>query len=84
MRVSPKILFNDCYSEYAIAAVNVFTMEQVHGLFNAAQNADSPIIVQITPAARNYANPIMLNAMIEAAAGIYPDVVYSIHLDHGT
>lgn len=84
MRVSPKILFDDCYSEYAIAAVNVFTMEQVHGLFNAAQSADSPIIVQITPVARNYAHPLMLNAMIEAASSIYPDVVYSVHLDHGT
>jgi fructose-bisphosphate aldolase class II len=84
MRVSPKILFTDCYSRYAIAAVNVFTMEQVHGLFAAAQATDSPIIVQLTPVARNYANPIMLNAMIEAAAAIYPEVVYSVHLDHGT
>jgi len=84
MRVSPKILFDDCYTEYAIAAVNVFTMEQVHGLFSAAQASDSPIIVQLTPVARNYANPIMLNAMIEAAAAIYPEVVYSVHLDHGT
>ncbi len=58
--VSTKILFNHCYGKYAIAAVNVFTMEQVHGLFAAAEHSNTPIIVQITPAARNYARPEML------------------------
>ncbi len=81
--VSPKILYNHCYGKYAIAAVNVFTMEQVHGLFAAAQETASPIIVQITPAARNYAHPEMLMAMLEAAARIYPQTVFAIHLDHG-
>lgn len=76
-------LFDHCYGQYAIAAVNVFTMEQVHGLFAAAAQADSPVIVQITPASRNYAHPQMLSSMIRAAASIYPKVVYSLHLDHG-
>jgi fructose-bisphosphate aldolase class II len=84
MLVSPKILFDHCYGKYAIAAVNVFTMEQVHGLFSAAQATGTPVIVQLTPVARNYAHPRMLQAMIQAAAQIYPEVVYSIHLDHGT
>ncbi len=81
--VSTSILFEQCYGKYAIAAVNVFNMEQVHGLFAAAQDSATPIIVQITPAARNYAHPAMLMAMIEAAANIYPGVVHAIHLDHG-
>lgn len=81
--VSPKILYNHCYGKYAIAAVNVFTMEQVHGLFSAAQETESPVIVQITPAARNYAHPKMLMSMIKAAAGIYPKTVFAVHLDHG-
>lgn len=84
MLVSPKILFDHCYGKYAIAAVNIFTMEQVHGLFAAAQLSDTPVIVQLTPVARNYAHPKMLMSMIEAAAGIYPDVIFAIHLDHGT
>ena len=84
MLVSPSILYNNCYGKYAIAAVNVFTMEQIHGLFAAAQKAQSPIIVQLTPVARKYANPIMLQSMISAAAAIYPEVVYAVHLDHGT
>jgi fructose-bisphosphate aldolase class II len=81
--ISPKILFDHCYGKYAIAAVNVFTMEQVHGLFSAAENSATPVIVQLTPVARNYARPAMLMAMIQAASRIYPKVVYTIHLDHG-
>ena len=81
--ISPKILFDHCYGKYAIAAVNVFTMEQVHGLFLAAEHSETPIIVQLTPVARNYAGPAMLMAMIQAASKIYPKVVYTIHLDHG-
>lgn len=84
MLLSPILLYQQCYGHYAIAAVNIFTMEQIHGLFAAAEKAAAPIIVQITPAARNYANPVMLMAMVKAAAIIYPRVVYAIHLDHGT
>ncbi|MEO9004221.1 MAG: class II fructose-bisphosphate aldolase [Ginsengibacter sp.] len=81
--ISPKILFDQCYGQYTIAAVNVFTMEQVHGLFSAASDSDTPVIVQLTPAARNYAHPGMLMAMIQVASKIYPRVFYAIHLDHG-
>jgi len=81
--VSPKILYEHCYGRYAIAAVNVFTMEQVHGLFSAAQDSNTPVIVQITPAARNYAHPKMLRNMVQAAADIYSRTVYAVHLDHG-
>lgn len=81
--VSPKILYEHCYGRYAIAAVNVFTMEQVHGLFSAAQDSNTPVIVQITPAARNYAHPKMLRSMVQSAAEIYSRTVYAVHLDHG-
>jgi len=84
MIVSPKVFYENCYGEYAIAAVNVFTMEQVHGLFRAGEKANAPFIVQMTPVARNYAHPEMLLAMISAAAKIYPKATYAIHLDHGT
>src|SRR5690606_22572280 len=83
MLVSPKTFFRHCYGKYAIAAVNVFTMEQVHGLFRAAVRADAPFMVQLTPMARNYAHPTMLSSMIGAAAKIYPKAVFSVHLDHG-
>ncbi len=83
MNVSPRIFYEHCYGKYAIAAVNVFTMEQVHGLFRAGQRANAPFIVQLTPAARNYANPSMLISMIRAASKIYTKAVYAVHLDHG-
>lgn len=81
--VSPKILYDHCYGQYAIAAVNVFNMEQIHGLFSAAQETATPVIVQLTPAARNYAHPQMLMSMIEGAAKIYPRTMFAVHLDHG-
>ncbi|MCK5440743.1 MAG: class II fructose-bisphosphate aldolase [Maribacter sp.] len=77
-------MYDKCYGKYAIAAVNVFTMEQVHGLFRAGQKANAPFLVQMTPVARNYAHSDMLLAMIDAAAKIYPKAKYGIHLDHGT
>ncbi len=83
MIVSPNNFYTNCYGKYAIAAVNIFTMEQVHGLFRAGQKANAPFIVQMTPVARNYAHSQMLLAMLAAASKIYPKAVYAIHLDHG-
>lgn len=82
-RVSSKILFDNCYGSYAIAAVNVFTMEQILGLFSASAASRTPIIVQITPASRNYAGPTMLMSMIQAALAIHPEALFTVHLDHG-
>ncbi|MCO5236735.1 MAG: class II fructose-bisphosphate aldolase [Chitinophagaceae bacterium] len=83
MLLTTKELFTKCYGRYAIPAVNVFFMEEIHGLFSAAQAADAPFIVQTTPFARDYAKADMLLAMIGAAARIYPRTVYAVHLDHG-
>ena len=84
MMTSPKEFYDKCYGKYAMAAVNVFTMEQIHGLFRAGEKANAPFIVQMTPVARNYAHSDMLLAMIDAAAKIYPKAKYAVHLDHGT
>ena len=83
MKVTTNKIFKNCYGRYGIAAVNVWCMEQVHGLFSAAQKASAPFIVQTTPVARNYAGAEMLLAMISAAAKIYPKTVFAVHLDHG-
>jgi fructose-bisphosphate aldolase, class II len=84
MMTSPKEFYDKCYGKYAMAAVNVFTMEQIHGLFRAGEKANAPFIVQMTPVARSYAHSDMLLAMIDAAAKIYPKAKYAVHLDHGT
>ncbi|MGV3763164.1 class II fructose-bisphosphate aldolase [Parapedobacter sp.] len=83
MIISPHILFNDCYGKYAIAAINVFTLEQVLGVFRAAHKSRAPVIIQTTPVARDYATPQVLTAMVAAAARVYPEVVFALHLDHG-
>jgi fructose-bisphosphate aldolase, class II len=83
MLVTTKQLFQKCYGSYAIPAVNVFFMEEIHGLFAAAQEANAPFIIQTTPFARDYAHPDMLISMIHAAARIYPQTVFAIHMDHG-
>ncbi len=83
MRISTSQLFQTCYGRYAIGAFNVFTMEQVHGVFSGAEEAKAPVIIALTPAARRYAGPAMLHSMIRAAEEIYPGVIYAIHLDHG-
>ena len=83
MKVKPGEIFRSCYGKFAVAAVNIWSMEQVLGLFSAASKSQSPIIVQTTPAARNYATPAMLMAMISAGHKLYPKAVFSVHLDHG-
>ena len=82
-RVSPATLYEACYGKYAIAAVNVFCMEQVLGLFKAADRAAAPFIVALTPYAREFASPVMFENMIQAAAKMYPDAVFATHVDHG-
>ncbi|WP_159476080.1 class II fructose-bisphosphate aldolase [Dyadobacter sp. 3J3] len=83
MFLTTKQLFDKCYGRYAIPAVNVFFMEEIHGLFAAAQEADAPFIVQTTPFARDYAKADMLLSMIQSAARLYPQTVFAVHVDHG-
>lgn len=83
MRVTTKYLFDKAYGKFCIPAINISNPEQVHGLFSTAQKLEAPFIVQTTPAAREYAHPKMLLNYIKAAAEIYPDVTYAVHVDHG-
>lgn len=83
MQVRPSTLFNRCHGHYALAAINIWCMEQVLALFKAAQGSKAPFIVQMTPVALGYGKREMLLSMIKAAAKIYPETVYAIHLDHG-
>ena len=84
MKVTTESLYKHCYGKYAVAAVNVANMEQIIGLFAAAESVDSPVIIQTTPYQRNYSSPAMLSAMIDAASKMYPSVIYAVHIDHGT
>lgn len=83
MRVKTPDIFSQAYGKYAIAAFNVFTAEQVHGVFAGAEKAGVPVIIQITPAARRYMSPEFLEGMIRAGEELYPKAMFAVHLDHG-
>jgi fructose-bisphosphate aldolase class II len=68
---------------YGVPAFNVNNMEQVLAIMAAARRTDSPVIVQASRGARNYANDIMLRHMVIAAAEINPDIPLCLHQDHG-
>lgn len=83
MRVSTSELYKLGYGKFALGAFNVCSLEQIHGLFRGAVSANAPIISAFTKAARDYAHPEMLEHMLRAAEKIYPEVIFSVHLDHG-
>ena len=83
MRRATIDLLQAAYGRYALGAFNVCNLEQVHGLFRGATRAQAPVIVQFSRVIRSYAEPRMLEKMLQAAEAIYPEVVFSVHLDHG-
>ncbi|MCQ2561754.1 MAG: class II fructose-1,6-bisphosphate aldolase [Clostridia bacterium] len=68
---------------YAIGAFNVNNMEIVQGITEAAGELKSPVILQVSKGAREYANPVYLRKLVEAAVENYPDIPIALHLDHG-
>ena len=83
MRLATLDLLKSACGRYALGAYNVCNLEQIHGLFRGAAQARAPVIVQFTRVMRNYAHPQMLAAMLRGAETIYPEVAFSVHLDHG-
>ena len=68
---------------YGVAAFNVNNMEQIQGIMEAAQETQSPVIVQASRGARKYAGDRFLYHMMLAAAETYPDIPVALHQDHG-
>ncbi|MCD8237140.1 MAG: class II fructose-1,6-bisphosphate aldolase [Prevotellaceae bacterium] len=73
---------------YAIPAFNFNTMEQMQAIVMAAVETKSPVIMQVSKGARNYANATILRFMAEGAVAYakelgceHPEIV--LHLDHG-
>jgi fructose-bisphosphate aldolase class II len=69
---------------YGIPAFNVNNMEQMQAIMQAAEQTDSPVIVQASAGARSYAGAPFLRHLIQAAVEQYPDTVICVHQDHGT
>ena len=52
---------------YGVPAFNVNNMEQMHAIMEAADETDSPVIVQASAGARSYAGAPFLRHLIQAA-----------------
>ncbi len=69
---------------YGIPAFNVNNMEQVRAVMEAADAADSPVILQGSAGARKYAGEAFLRHLIEAAVEAWPHIPVAMHQDHGS
>jgi len=68
---------------YGMPAFNVNNMEQVHAIMQAADETDSPVIMQGSAGARAYAGESFLRHLIQAAIEQYPHIPVCMHQDHG-
>ena len=69
---------------YGMPAFNVNNMEQVHAIMQAAEEVDSPVIMQGSAGARSYAGEPFLRHLISAAIEMYPHIPVVMHQDHGS
>lgn len=83
MIVTTAQLFKHAYGKYAVGAYNINNAEQAMGLFKGAISSQAPFIIQISKGARKYTDKRMLEAIIRAAAEIFPEAIFAVHLDHG-
>ena len=72
---------------YAIPAFN-FNMEQLQPIIKAASAEKSPVILQVSKGARNYANATLLRYMAQGAVEYAKELGWEnpqivLHLDHG-
>jgi fructose-bisphosphate aldolase class II len=81
--VSTKEMFEKAYAGgYAIGAFNVNNMEIIQAIVEAANELQSPVILQVSAGARKYANATYLTKLVEAAL-IESSIPIALHLDHG-
>ncbi len=87
--VNTKVMFEKAMKGgYAIPAFNFNNMEQLQAIVKAAVETKSPVILQVSKGARQYANQTLLRYMAEGAVAYAkelgcqnPEIV--LHLDHG-
>ena len=70
--------------QYGVPAFNVYNLEQMRAIMEAADETDSPVIVQASAGARSYAGAPFLRHLILAAFEEWPHIPVCMHQDHGT
>ena len=68
--------------KYALGAFNVNNMELLQAIVEACEEEKAPVMLQISKGARQYANPVYLKRLIEAAVSL-TNIPIAVHLDHG-
>lgn len=86
--VNTKEMFAKAMKEgYAVPAYNFNNMEQLQAIITACTESRSPVILQVSKGARNYADATLLRYMgrgaIEMMKTLGNPVPVALHLDHG-
>lgn len=72
---------------YAVPAYNFNNLEQIQAIINGCGRSKSPVILQVSKGARDYANATLLRNMgkgaVEMAREQGYDIPVALHLDHG-
>ena len=86
--VNTREMFKKAMEEgYAVPAYNFNNMEQLQAIITACRESRSPVILQVSKGARNYADATLLRWMgrgaIEMMKKAGDPVPVALHLDHG-
>ncbi len=86
--VNTKEMFADAMKNgYAVPAYNFNNLEQIQAIVQACAETKSPVILQVSKGARNYANATILRYLamgaVEFAAEMGCAIPIALHLDHG-
>ncbi|BDQ29446.1 class II fructose-bisphosphate aldolase [Helicobacter ailurogastricus] len=69
---------------YGVGAFNFVNFEMLRAIFEAADGAKSPLIVQASEGAIKYLGIDMVLSMVYTMAKRYAHIPVALHLDHGT
>jgi fructose-bisphosphate aldolase, class II len=87
--VNTKEMFKKAMAgKYAIPAFNFNNMEQLQAIVSACVETKSPVILQVSKGARDYANQTLLKYLAQGAVQMAKDMGWQnpqivLHLDHG-
>lgn len=79
-----QLLDHAAENSYGVPAYNVNNLEQMRAIMRAADDTNSPVIVQASAGARTYAGAPFLRHLILAAIEEWPHIPVVMHQDHGT
>ena len=79
-----QLLDHAAENNYGVPAFNVNNLEQMRAIMEAADETNSPVIVQASAGARKYAGAPFLRHLILAAIEEFPHIPVVMHQDHGT